>query len=135
MGRKKKQDSLVQLQRVRTRDKHDEKVFDYQKWREEQERYDETGIADPDILGDETVAPEVMLEIEESKKRVNKLIEKAKQILTERQFQVFELVAVDARSFQSAAKTLSKRLNKPMSKQTVAEIWEAARVKLAKLNV
>lgn len=127
------------MQRVRPRDKKEDRVFDYQEWREQQQRYDASGLSDPDILGNRDDEPLNVIEEEEICQEVankaNKVKVIAKKILTDKEYQVFLHLVVGGRSLNSTAKLLTKIYGTLVSKSLVQDTWERAREKLSKVVV
>lgn len=131
-----KSQNNIQRQRVRSKKPSRTQSASYEQWRGEQERYDRTGVADPDVLGSTMDEPLGLLEREdmeqECKNKVKVLMGIAKQVLTDKEHEVFVLLAVDFVSMAKAARTISVKYNISISKAAVQDTWERVRAKLNK---
>lgn len=139
MGRKKRDESLIQWQRVKTKKGRGQNFNRYQNNEVDMNPTNhQFSLADPDVLGNWKDEPLTVLEREEieneCQRKVDKLKVFARKTLTEKEHEVFQLLAVNFVSMAEAARRLSKKYNAPVTKSGVQDAWGRVREKLSKFN-
>lgn len=101
---------------------------DYSVWRQKskEDTHKIDVRAEPDTLSEDQGFYYVDKQTEVTQKRVHKLLKVAKQILTEQQYKVFDLLVLQCKTTREVAKLMGR------SQTRIQQLWDSGRHKLQK---